>query len=152
MTTHPDLQVLEQLLRHSADVVCVLEAGDQLRAVGATGQRVLGYAPAELAGKPFSFLLHPADRAPVLAACHTAQQQATPVSFGGRCLTKAGQEVELAWSALRWPATELLLCMGHHVVAQQSASAWPALPPECSSATPCWSALPKRALASIMTG
>ncbi|MGI4871890.1 MAG: PAS domain-containing protein [Janthinobacterium lividum] len=113
-----DLQVLENLLTYSTDLLCALAPDGQLRGVSATGQRLLGYTPAALAGTPFRTILHPADCAQALAACQAARQQVAAVNFESRCLTKAGQEVALAWSAFRWPATELLLCIGHAITAQ----------------------------------
>jgi PAS domain S-box-containing protein len=115
MAIRDELQALENLLLYSSDVLCALEPNGHLWQVSAAGQRVLGYAPQELAGTPFDDLLHPADRVEVLAKCQAAQQQADPVSFECRCLTKTGHELRLAWSAFRWPVSELLLCVGRVV-------------------------------------
>jgi PAS domain S-box-containing protein len=112
MDIRDEFQIVENLLLASSDVLCALDHHDHLWRVGVAGLRMLGYAPAELHGVPFSTILHPTDRAPVEAAYQAARQQATPVCFEGRCLTKSGQEVSLVWSAFRWPATELLLCVG----------------------------------------
>ena len=121
-----DLQALENLLAHATDLLCALAPDGRLHRVGAASQRLLGYAPAELAGTPFGALLHPADRAQALAACQAAAQQAEPAYFEGRCLPKAGPPVAVAWSVFRWPGTELLLCVGHAVaVAPQPAEAPP---------------------------
>jgi PAS domain S-box-containing protein len=118
MGIHDEFQVVENLLLSSSDVLCALDHHNHLWRVGAVGLRVLGYAPDELNGAPFETILHPTDCAQVEAAYQAARQQATPVYFQGRCLTKTGQAVELAWSAFRWPATELLLCVGRVVEAQ----------------------------------
>jgi PAS domain S-box-containing protein len=112
MGIHDEFQVVENLLRSSSDVLCALDHQDHLWQVSVAGQRVLGYAPEELHGVPFHAILHPTDYAHIEAAYQAARQQATPVGFEGRCLTKNGEEVTLAWSAFRWPATELLLCVG----------------------------------------
>jgi PAS domain S-box-containing protein len=125
MAPPDELQALDNLLLSSSDVLCVLDADGHLWRVSAAGLRVLGYAPQELAGIPFGALLHAADREAVLAQCQAAQHAAAPMSFEGRCLTKTGQEVLLAWSAFRWPASALLLCVGHVLAVQM-----PALPPE----------------------
>jgi PAS domain S-box-containing protein len=125
MALPDELQALENLLLYSSDVLCALEPNGHLWQVSAAGQRVLGYAPQELAGTPFGGLLHPADRVEVLAKCQAAQQQVAPVSFECRCLTKTGKELRLAWSAFRWPTSELLLCVGRVVAVQL-----PSLPPE----------------------
>jgi len=120
MVIRDDLQVLEQLLLSSSDVLCALTPTGQLHGVSASGERLLGYAPAELLDSQFGALLHLADRERALATCQLARQQAAPSSFEGRCLTKAGQELVLAWSVFPWPATELLLCIGHLVAAPSS--------------------------------
>ncbi|MFD1874952.1 PAS domain S-box protein [Hymenobacter bucti] len=118
MGIRDEFQMVENLLLSSSDVLCALDQHDRLWRIGMAGQRVLGYAPAELTGAPFRTLLHPTDYAQVEAAYQAARQQATPVCFEGRCLTKTGQAVALAWSVFRWPATELLLCMGRTVESQ----------------------------------
>jgi PAS domain S-box-containing protein len=118
MGIHDEFQVVENLLQSSSDVLCALDHHDHLWGVSVAGQRVLGYAPDELHDVPFRVILHPADHAQVEAIYQAARQQTTPVSFEGRCLTKTGQEVALAWSAFRWPATELLLCVGRVIAPQ----------------------------------
>ncbi|MGI4865573.1 MAG: PAS domain S-box protein [Janthinobacterium lividum] len=115
MDSHDEFQVVENLMLSSSDVLCALDLDDHLWRVNAAGQRVLGYAPDALNGLPFGAILHPADRAQMLGACQAARQQAAPTGFEGRSLTKTGQEVVLAWSAFWWPATKLLLCVGHVV-------------------------------------
>jgi PAS domain S-box-containing protein len=59
MAIRDELQALENLLLYSSDVLCALEPNGHLWQVSAAGQRVLGYAPQELAGTPFDDLLHP---------------------------------------------------------------------------------------------
>jgi PAS domain S-box-containing protein len=118
MGIRDEFQVVENLLLSSSDVLCALDHHDHLWRVSVAGERVLGYAPAELHGVPFRTILHPTDCAQAEAAYQAARQQATPVCFEGRCLTKTGQEVALTWSAFRWPATELLLCVGRPVTPQ----------------------------------
>jgi len=118
MDSHNEFQVVVNLLYSSSDVVCALDHHDHLWGVSVTGLHVLGYAAQELHGVPFRAILHPSDCAQVEAMYQPARQQDTPVSFAGRCLTKTGQEVALTWSAFRWPATELLLCVGRAVAPQ----------------------------------
>lgn len=133
MTNRTDLQGLEYLLLASADVLCVLTPTDQLYGVSATGQRLLGYAPAALAEAPFRMLLHPADCALALAQCQAARQQAAPATFECRCLTQTGQELVLVWSVFRWPATELLFCVGHPVAVLAPVAAPSQLPTATAS-------------------
>lgn len=112
MNNRDELRALEHLLCYSSDLLCTLDANGHLWQVSVAGQRLLGYTAQELAGRPFDVLLHPADCEQVLAYCQAAQQQVAPLTFEGRCQTKSGHEVRLAWSAFRWPASELLLCLG----------------------------------------
>ncbi|MGI4865076.1 MAG: PAS domain-containing protein [Janthinobacterium lividum] len=132
MASHAEFQVVENLLLSSSDVVCALDQHDHLWRISVAGQRVLGYAPQELTGVPFRAILHPTDYASIEAAYQAARQQATPVRFAGRCLTKTGQAVAFTWSAFRWPATELLLCVGRLVEPQ------PLLLPAEPSADNAW--------------
>jgi PAS domain S-box-containing protein len=116
MGIRDELQAVENLLLSSSDVLCALDPRGHLWRVGVAGQRVLGYeAPDELHGVSFRAILHPSDCAQAEAAYQAAWHQDTPVCFEGRCLTKTAQVVALTWSAFRWPATELLLCVGRTV-------------------------------------
>ncbi len=115
MGIRDEFQVVENLMLSSSDVLCALDPNGHVWRVSEAGQQLLGYAPDELNGAPFSAIMQPADRVQAVAACQAAWQQAAPVCFESRCLTKAGQEVVLSWAAFRCPATQLLLCVGHSV-------------------------------------
>jgi len=62
----------EALVRHSSDVVLVLDAEALVRFASPAAERVIGRSPEALIGQPFGTLLHPDDRTPVetlLADC-----------------------------------------------------------------------------------
>jgi PAS domain-containing protein len=74
-------------------------------------RRALGFAPADLLGRPFAELFHSDDRATV--ATQLSQAAAgEPVRFHGRCLSRAGQPVPMAWAPCRASDFGVLLRFG----------------------------------------
>ncbi|HET6763497.1 MAG TPA: PAS domain S-box protein, partial [Longimicrobiaceae bacterium] len=55
------------LIESSSDLVCILDGDATLRYVSPSAERVLGYAPEELAGTALSARVHPDDRAALAA-------------------------------------------------------------------------------------
>ena len=111
---------LERVLEHAPDLICALDAAGTFRHVGAA-RHVLGYDGPDLVGQSFGAVLHPDDRAAALARCLAAFEQAEPLTFESRCLSRTGQEVVVAWAVSRPPAEALLLCIGRDVTAQRQA-------------------------------
>ena len=82
---------LRKLLDFSSDLLAVLDAGGRIQYTNAAFQRVLAYGAAELIGKPFDFLNHPADLAKVRANFrYILSDPGTPWEYRCSLRTKAG--------------------------------------------------------------
>lgn len=83
---------LASLVKNSSDVVAVIEADTSIRYATPSAEKVLGYSPSELEGKPFIDLIAPADQPRVLAVLDATLdlEQADPVEF--RALHRDGHQ------------------------------------------------------------
>ena len=103
-------------------MICAISPDGQFREVSNACRRALGYDASEMIGKHLSEIVHPEDVANALETFLGAFAVAEPVGFESRCLDKNGQEVYIAWSALRAATDELLICVGRDVTRQRQAT------------------------------
>ena len=115
MSTPKDLRILKTMVSFSPDLICALSPEGRFEHVSEACRWALGYNTTEMIGKNFSDIIHPDDSAIALEKFLDAYGRAEPVGFESRCLGKDGQEVHIAWSALRAAADELLICVGRDV-------------------------------------
>ncbi|MDO8893263.1 MAG: diguanylate cyclase [Sulfurimicrobium sp.] len=87
------------------DAVCVVDTRGCFVFVSAAGERIFGYPPEEMIGKPVIGFVFPEDRERTLQAIgEIVAGQAFP-HFENRYVRKDGQVVHLMWSA-RWSETD----------------------------------------------
>ena len=122
MSTSEELRILKTMVSFSPDLICALSPEGQFRHVSDACRRALGYDTTEMIGKYFSDIIHPDDSTTALEKFLDAFGRAESVGFESRCLCKDGQEVHIAWSALRAAADELLICVGRDVTLQRHAT------------------------------
>lgn len=92
---------LDHVLDLLVDAVCVVDAEGRFVFVSAACERIFGYTPSELIGRPMIELVHPDDRARTLAAATKIMTGTPNPHFENRYLRKDGQIVHIMWSA-RW--------------------------------------------------
>ncbi|HEV7122888.1 MAG TPA: sensor domain-containing diguanylate cyclase [Rhodanobacter sp.] len=108
-TEHPDrcgymtptLPPLVDVLDLMPDAVCVVDVGGHLLFVNASFQRIFGYAPGEMLGRPIFDLVHPDDLAATTAQAEAVMAGNLQRHFRNRYLHKDGHTVDIQWSA-RW--------------------------------------------------
>ena len=122
MSTPDDFSLLRTMAKFSPDMICVLSPDGQFREMSDACSRALGYDKSEMIGKHLSDIFHPEDTVSALEKFLGAFAQAEPVEFEGRCLSKDGKEVHIAWSALRATTDELLICVGRDITRQHHAT------------------------------
>ena len=122
MSTPEELRILKTMVSFSPDLICALSPEGRFRHVSDACRRALGYDTTEMIGKHFSDIIHPDDSTTALEKFLDAFSRAEPVGFESRCLGKDGQEIYIAWSALRAAADELLICVGRDVTQQRHAT------------------------------
>ena len=82
----------------SADLVCIADFNGYFRVINPSFQRILGYSPEELLGKPFLQFVHPDDREKTLhIVAEKLEQGETVVSFANRYICRDGNLVWLEW-------------------------------------------------------
>ena len=92
------------LIDNAWDLIVVTEADFNVAFITPSSQRVLGFAPEELQGKPVTFVAHPDDANELLAKLGTLDEDASvTVSFETRMRHHDG-----AWRTIAWTATNLL--------------------------------------------
>ncbi|MBK1713281.1 diguanylate cyclase domain-containing protein [Rubrivivax gelatinosus] len=83
------------------DAVCVVDAEGRFVFVSAAGERIFGYTPQEMIGRPMIELVHPDDRARTLGAVDEIVAKEHKPIFENRYVRKDGRVVHIMWSA-RW--------------------------------------------------
>ena len=87
------------------DAICVVDKFGRFEFVSAGAERIFGYTPAEMLGRPMIELVHPDDRERTLKAAADINAGAIKIDFENRYIRKDGQIVHLLWSA-RWSAQD----------------------------------------------
>lgn len=99
-TTGLDLS-LSQVMDLMVDAVCVVDREGRFLFVSASGERIFGYRPDEMRGRPMLELVHPDDRQRTLHAVKELVAGQLQPHFYNRYLRKDGRAVDIMWSA-RW--------------------------------------------------
>jgi diguanylate cyclase (GGDEF)-like protein/PAS domain S-box-containing protein len=120
---HLDRAFLANVMDLMLDAVCVVDTEGRFVFVSAAGERIFGYAPQELIGRPMIELVHPEDRERTLdAVAEIVADQHKPI-FENRYVRKDGRVVHLMWSA-RWsPADGVRVAVARDVTARKRAEA-----------------------------
>lgn len=98
-------KALSQYIDLLLDAICVVDKDGRFEFVSAGAERIFGYTPQEMLGRPMIELVHPDDRARTLQAASEINAGAVKVDFENRYIRKDGQTVHLLWSA-RWSETD----------------------------------------------
>ena len=111
------LTPLDNILDLLLDAVCVVDAEGRYVFVSAAFERIFGYAPAEVIGKPMIDLVHPEDRAVTLRTAAAIMAGQPEANFQNRYLRKDGEVVHIMWSA-RWSgADRVRIAVAHDITA-----------------------------------
>ena len=87
------------------DAICVVDAEGRFVFVSAACERIFGYAPEEMIGKPMIDLVLPEDRPRTLQVASQIMAGQPKPHFENRYVRKDGQVVHIMWSA-RWSEQE----------------------------------------------
>ena len=87
------------------DAVCVVDASGRFIFVSAAGERVFGYTPQEMVGRPVIDFVFDEDRARTLLAIEEIVAGQPQPHFENRYVRKDGQIIHIMWSA-RWSETD----------------------------------------------
>ncbi|MFM6987891.1 MAG: diguanylate cyclase domain-containing protein [Arenimonas sp.] len=99
--------LLETYVDFLLDAVCVVDDEGLFVHISAGGERVFGYRPEEMVGKPMIGFVHPDDRERTLQVADEVVHGAEKIGFENRYVRKDGDIAYLSWSA-RWSESERL--------------------------------------------
>jgi PAS domain S-box-containing protein len=97
--------LLRNIDANSADMICSISEGGLFLHVSAASERILGYTPAELLGKPIFDFVYPEDRKKTEEAAASLMKGNPVNNFENRYVRKDGSTVTLLW-AIRWDAKD----------------------------------------------
>lgn len=89
------------------DAVCAVDGQGRFVFVSAACERIFGYTPLELIGRPMIDMVHPGDRQRTLEAAREIMGGEPKLNFENRYLRKDGRVVHILWSA-RWSEIDQL--------------------------------------------
>jgi diguanylate cyclase (GGDEF)-like protein/PAS domain S-box-containing protein len=124
------------------DAVCVVDASGHFVYVSAACERIFGYTPQELIGRPMIELVAPSDRERTLAAADRIMAGAQQLYFENRYVRKDGELVTIMWTA-RWSEKDQLrVAVARDVTARRQAESMQAALYAISEATHAAQGLP----------
>lgn len=119
-SSHPTLSHLLDLL---LDAVCVVDAGGSFVFVSAASQRIFGYLPDEMIGRPMIDFVWPDDRDRTLRAVQEIVAGEHPPHFENRYRRKDGRLVHIMWSAQWSQAHQLRVAVARDVTERKRVEA-----------------------------
>lgn len=111
----PKLPPFADVLDLLPDAVCIVDADGRFLYTSAAFERILGYAPAEVAGRQVFDLVHPEDRAATRAQAALVMGGALQRHFRNRYIHKDGHAVDIQWSARWLPEHGVRIAIGREV-------------------------------------
>lgn len=105
--TAPSSAFLNNVMDLMLDTICVVDAEGCFMFVSASCERLFGYSPAEMVGRPMIGFVHPDDRERTLQAATEIMAGEPKFHFENRYVRKDGRVVHVMWSA-RWSETDQL--------------------------------------------
>lgn len=106
---------LETFFAHSPDLHCVTTTEGMLKRVNPAWTGALGFAPADLVGRPLAEFVHPDDRARFLQSLAALARGEEVTAFEARHLTRTGAERWILWNATPLPAQHLVIATGRDI-------------------------------------
>lgn len=124
------------------DAVCAVDVNGRFVFVSAACERIFGYTPQEMIGRPMIDLVAPADRERTLAAAARIMAGDQQLHFENRYVRKDGELVTIMWTA-RWSEKDQLrIAVARDVTARRHAESMQAALYAISEATHAAAGLP----------
>lgn len=102
---NPAITPLTKIMDQLWDAICVVDVDGRYLFVNAAYERIFGYRPDEVIGRPMIELVHPDDREITLQTAAAIMAGQPQPHFQNRYIRKDGQIVHIMWSA-RWSPDE----------------------------------------------
>jgi len=112
---------LQRTLDLSLDLIATVDIDGTFVTLSAACQRILGYSPEELAGRPLLDFVHPDDRARTAQEGERMTGQYGTTVFQNRYLHKNGRVVWMEWTGAVLPGERLMHCVARDITARRAA-------------------------------
>ncbi|MFC5526020.1 diguanylate cyclase domain-containing protein [Rhodanobacter ginsengisoli] len=109
------LPPLAEMLDLIPDAICVVDAEGCFLLVNASFERIFGYTPEEVLGRPIFELVHPDDRAATVQQAEQVMTGALQRHFRNRYVHKNGHSLDIQWSAHWLPDHGVRIGVGREV-------------------------------------
>jgi PAS domain S-box-containing protein len=116
------VQANQQLLDKSLDVVCTIDAAGRFTSLSAACEKLFGYTPAEMVGRPFLDFMLEDDRASTSAAAALLPTGHELHDYENRYVRKDGRVVTISWSAIWSDADQSIFCVGRDCTERKNAA------------------------------
>ena len=103
------------------DALCLVDSAGKFVFVSAACERIFGYTPAEMVGRPMIDMVLPEDRARTEQTARAIMQGHPRNNFENRYLRKDGQIVYVRWSASWSEADQLRVAVAHDITERKQA-------------------------------
>lgn len=95
------------------DAVCVVAADSRIVFVSAAFERIFGYTPEEVVGRPILDMVHPEDLERTRQAAQSVNDGNLQLHFENRYVHKEGHTVHVRWTARWLPDSQVRLAVAH---------------------------------------
>ncbi|MBE9187206.1 PAS domain S-box protein [Microcoleus sp. LEGE 07076] len=99
----------------SPDMLCIVGFDGYFKRINQATETILGYAPAEIVGKPFVEFLHPDDRQATLKEAESVAAGNHTVGFENRWRCRNGSYKWVAWTVSPFCEEELMYAIGRDI-------------------------------------
>ncbi len=119
------------------DAICVVDKGGHFVSVSGACERIFGYTPEEMIGKPMIDLVFHEDREKTLQAADRIMGGYLQRHFENRYVRKDGQIVHIMWSA-RWSESDQVRVAVARDITERNVESRQAVLSAIADAPPCW--------------
>ncbi len=103
------------IMEHSLDVICTLDGEGRFTFLSAACERLFGYKPEELVGRPYADFIHPDDLPQSHQAAADVMAGKPLRDFENRYRRKDGSLIAVVWTA-SWSADDrMMFCVAHDI-------------------------------------
>ncbi|HEY0896401.1 MAG TPA: PAS domain S-box protein [Sphingobacteriaceae bacterium] len=115
-------QQLKKIMDSSRDVICIIDDDLKFVKISAACQRLWGYSPQELIGRPYRDLIEERDLEEMKAVAQKLRREGNLKNVENRYRHKDGRMITMSWSAHWDPEEKLSYCVGRDITDEKSAA------------------------------
>jgi PAS domain S-box-containing protein len=108
-----------EIMDNSIDVICTFDSEGRFLQVSRACQRLWGYSPEELIGRPDIEMVHPEDREKTVSMDRSILGGLSATSFENRYVRKDGSVVWNVWTAIWSEALQINVCVARDMTAHK---------------------------------